>query len=162
MKALVLAGLTLAATAAYSQTTNPRSIPVNGQAAPDEIPFSVIQFGSSTTYPQGGAFVLGTAGQWKDFRGQIGDTGRHPVVDWKTEQLIVIQLAPSTASPLGFRVARLRRRKGEIDVELVINKPGGAGLSPHQPRTLKNQVSPYEVLMTRKFDTPLQTVVVDE
>lgn len=162
MKAALVSALIVAAGAANSQTLNPRSIPVNGQAGQDEIPFSVIQFGSSNTYPDGGAFVLPTRKQWRSFLSQIGDTGRHPVVDWKTQQLIVVQLAPSSAAVLGFRVARLRQRHGEVDVEIVLNKPYGAGVAPHQPRTVRNQVSPYEVLMTKKFSTPLKTVIVEE
>ena len=152
----------LAASAAMAQTTNPRSIPVNGAAGQDQVAFSVIQFGSSATYPEGGAFRLDTSKQWKSFLGQIGDHGRHPVVDWKTQQLVVVQLAPSSYANLGFRVARLKQRKGHVDVEIVLNKPYGAGVSAPQPQTVRNEVSSYEVLMTRRFTGAMNTVIVDE
>lgn len=152
----------MASTAAFAQTTNPRSIPVNGQAGPDQIPFSVIQFGSSNTYPEGGAFLLGNRAQWRDFLTKINDKGKHPVVNWQTEQLIVVQLAPSSYANLGFRVARLRRRKDGVEVEIVLNKPYGAGVSPRQPQTVRNEISPYEVIMTRRFSAPLSTVIVND
>jgi hypothetical protein len=161
MKAATLSLLVIAATSALAQTQNPRSIPVSGAAGPDEMAFSIIELGSGDAYPDGGAIVINTPVQWKSYLQKIHDAGKHSVIDWKRRQVIAVHLASSPAAANGFMVKRVLQKPGEVDIEIVLNKPQrGGGSRP--AKTLVQAVAPYEVIVTPKFDAPIKTMIVDE
>jgi hypothetical protein len=160
MKAAIFSLFVLAASSAMSQVPNPRSIPVTGQAGPDEIAFSIIELGSGDAYTDGGAIVINSADKWKAYLAKIHDTGKHSQIDWKRQQVIAVHLASSPSAANGFMVKRVVQKTSEVDIEIVLNKPQ-RGTGVKDVKTLTQPVAPYEVITTIKFDQPIKTMIVD-
>ena len=160
MRATLSSVLVFAAVAAFGQVQNPRSIPLSGAAGPDEIAFATLELGSSDAYPAGGVIVIKSKAEWTAYLLKIHDTGKHSVVDWKTQEVLAVHLASSPSAANGFTVQRLKRKTDGVEVQILLNKPP-RGSGARQARTIVGSVAPFVLIATQKFDSPIETTIVD-